>query len=292
MLNFASYSDKIRYEIELYLEQCLSPCNCCPPLLMEAMRYSVLEGGKRVRASLAIHICRMFQGKDGNIFPAATAIEMIHGYSLVHDDLPAMDNDDYRRGKFSTHKKFGEAMGILTGDALLTHAFWLIAAKTEDRDLVAPIVEALGWAAGIGGMVSGQVADLLGERDIPNAELVAFIHTHKTAALIRSACQIGAIAAKATPELQQKIVVYGQNIGLAFQIVDDILDVTGKKERLGKTAGKDAAQGKITYPRVFGLEKAEEQAKKLIDDACQAVSNIPDSEYLVWLAQFIVSRDR
>jgi geranylgeranyl diphosphate synthase type II len=290
MLELKTYLERCCAEINSYLEKCLPAFRACHPALLEAMQYSVLGGGKRLRAILAITVSRMFHGQDGNIFPAAAALEMIHAYSLVHDDLPAMDNDDYRRGKLSTHKKFGEALAILAGDALLTHAFWVIAAHTEDKKLVAPMIEILGWGAGIGGMVSGQVADILGEYEIPTPALLDFIHTHKTGALIEASCQVGAIAAGISLEHMRIIREYGCKIGLAFQIIDDILDITGKKEKIGKTVGKDTEQNKITYPRIFGLAKAEEKASCLIEEACQAIASIANNEHLTALARFVHER--
>lgn len=291
MQEFKKYLDRCCAEINEYLEKCLPAKSTSHPLLMQAMQYSVLGGGKRLRAVLAITVSRMLHGKDGNVLPVAAALEMVHAYSLVHDDLPAMDNDDYRRGKLSTHKKFGEAIGILAGDALLTHAFWVIAAQTEDKNLVAPLVETLGWGAGIGGMVSGQVADILGDRQIPSAAQLHYIHTRKTGALIAAACELGAICAHASLADVRAVSEYGNKIGLAFQIIDDILDVTGKKEKIGKTAGKDAEQNKITYPRIFGLAKAEEKASQLIEEACHELAPIAGNEMLVALARFVHDRE-
>lgn len=290
-LNFKSYLETVRNEVNIYLAQCLEEKSQCPPVLQDAMKYSLLGKGKRLRAILAITVSRALHGEDQNVFPMAAALEMIHAYSLVHDDLPAIDNDDYRRGELSTHKKFGEAMGILTGDALLTHAFWVVAAHTLDKNLVAPLVETLAWAAGIGGMVSGQVVDILSTNTEPNAELVEFIHRNKTGALLMASCKSGAIAAKASSQRIQKIEDYGTKLGLAFQIVDDILDITSNTETLGKTAGKDVAQGKMTYPLVWGLDKARAEAKKLLDQACQSVRDIPDNAHLLALARMVLERE-
>ncbi|NUM34350.1 MAG: polyprenyl synthetase family protein [Candidatus Brocadiae bacterium] len=300
MSNIIEYLEKLKEETDNYLKEILSH-EITPILLGEAVRYAMFGGGKRIRAILAITICRLLQGKDENIFPFAGAIECIHCYSLVHDDLPAMDNDDYRRGRLSTHKKFGEAMGILTGDALLTHAFWILAAKTKAKDVVAPLVENLAWLAGIGGMVAGQSADILQERKAPwedllgkeksTQDLLAYIHNNKTAALICCACKAGAIAAYAKPEEILKVAEYGIKIGLAFQIEDDILDVTGSQEKMGKKVGKDQASGKLTYPMVYGLEKAKEKAETLVKEAYQAISFIPDNVILQDIANFIVHRD-
>ena len=171
MIAVKQFLENGKKEIEAYLETLfLSPI--VPPLLGEAMKYSIMNGGKRVRAILTISAGRMFQGRDENLFPMAAALEFIHAYSLVHDDLPALDNDDFRRGMLSTHKKYGEAMGILTGDALLTYAFWIIASQSKDKDIVSPLVEALSYAAGIGGMVIGQVGDIMAERHSSAEEIL------------------------------------------------------------------------------------------------------------------------
>lgn len=294
------YLKKIQGEVESYLEQCIN--NKLQPFkIIDAVKYSLLGGGKRVRAILAITIGRILGGKDENIFPYAAALEFIHAYSLVHDDLPAMDDDDYRRGKLSTHKKYGESIGILAGDALATHAFWVIGAKTEDKEVVAPLVETLAYLSGLGGMVSGQVADILAEKDYSvdeilgegNSfkELLDFIHIHKTSALIAASCKGGAIAAKASQENIDKFELYGKKIGLAFQIMDDILDVTSTQEKLGKAVKKDQNLGKLTYPGIWGLEKSREKAKILVDESCELVSNIPNNKQLINLANFIVKRD-
>ncbi len=300
MSNILNYLQELKKETDDYLKLILSQ-EITPKLLGEAMRYAMFGGGKRIRAILAITICRILKGKDENIFPFAGAIEFIHCYSLIHDDLPAMDNDDYRRGRLSTHKKFGEAMGILTGDALLTHAFWLIASKTRDKEIVGSLIENLAWLSGIGGMVSGQVADILTEKKAPledvlgkeksPQEILNYIHNCKTAALICSACKAGAIAACANMEDIQKFAEYGSKIGLAFQIEDDILDVVGSQEKMGKKVGKDESLGKLTYPGVYGLEKAKEKAQELVKEAYQSISSIPDSTILQEIANFIIHRE-
>lgn len=299
MQDIGNYLKQTKEEIEKYLDP-FFPENGKPCPLGEAMRYSLLNGGKRIRAILAITIGRGLGGHDGNIFPYAGALEMIHAYSLVHDDLPAMDNDDYRRGQLTTHKKFGEAMGILTGDALLTHAFWFLAFQTKEANLVQPLTQILGWYSGMGGMVAGQVADVLAERNhtaeqilgkqsTPD-QLLQYIHENKTMALICAACHGGAIAAKANEKILQQIVSYGQKIGLAFQIVDDILDVVGDEKQMGKKVHKDQQLGKLTYPGIWGLEKSKEMADKLLQEACKTVSNLPVSGILSNIANFIVKR--
>lgn len=299
MQDIENYLKQTKQEIEKYLDP-FFPEHGSPQPLKEAMRYALLNGGKRVRAILTITIGRGLGGQDGNILPYAGALEMIHAYSLVHDDLPAMDNDDYRRGQLTTHKKFGEAMGILTGDALLTHAFWILSLQTKEASLVQPLTQILAWYAGMGGMVAGQVADVLAERQYTAeqilgpqttpAQLLQYIHENKTMALICAACHGGAIAAHSSEKVLQQIVTYGKKIGLAFQIVDDILDVVGDEKEMGKKVHKDQQLGKLTYPQIWGVEKSREMSDLLITEACQAVSNLPVAGILSDIAHFIVSR--
>ena len=301
MSNIAEYLHTYKNEIDAYLAKIFAR-EICPPQLAEALRYSTL-GGKRVRAIMTMTIGRSLGGDDANIFPMAAAVEMIHAYSLVHDDLPAMDNDDYRRGQPTTHKKFSEAMAILCGDALLTHAFWLIAAEVRDKEIVAPLVQTLGWGAGIGGMVAGQVADILNQQGTPESEIMAaqntsspaqlleFIHYHKTAALILAACQGGAIAAKASQKQLEQIGIYGKNTGMAFQIMDDILDVIGDKQKMGKAVQKDLEHGKVTYPGIWGVTESRQRATQSIVQACQAIHGLPGEQRMAELANFIITRD-
>ncbi len=299
MLDIEKYLKETKKEIEEYMSSFFPP-DMVPHPLGEAMRYALLNGGKRVRAILAITIGRGLQGQDSNILPFAAALEMIHAYSLVHDDLPAMDNDDYRRGQLTTHKKFGEAMGILTGDALLTHAFWVIAGRTQEPTIIPDLVRILALDAGIEGMVAGQVADVLAERQkkaneilkpqSTDAELLEYIHRNKTMALILAACEGGAVTALATKEVREQIAEYGRKIGLAFQIVDDVLDVEGTEQAMGKKVHKDSALGKLTYPGLWGLEKSKAIAAQLLAEACQIVAHLPCAEHLAALARFIVAR--
>ncbi len=289
-LELEHYLEKSRKEIEDFLISCLDQKNPYANPLLEAMRYSILGGGKRLRAILAITSCRSLQGEDSNVFPVAAALELIHGYSLIHDDLPALDNDDYRRGKLSTHKKYGEAMGILAGDGLLTHAFWITSAKTRDKEIVASLVETLSYLSGIGGMVVGQVADILNENKTPSVDLVDFIHKNKTGALIAASCKCGAIAAKTSDENIARLTSYGEKIGLAFQIMDDLLDVQGTNEGIGKRVKKDEEKGKVTYPAVWGVEKSEQIANQLVQEAQEQVSSFPNNQYLLALADYVYLR--
>ena len=234
-----------------------------PQTIHRAMRYSLFAGGKRVRPLLAIAAAETVSDAPAGIESAACALEMIHTYSLIHDDLPALDNDDYRRGKPTNHKVFGEAMAILAGDALLTLAFQVLAELDTVLERKTRLIGELATAAGtVGGMIGGQVADLEGEGKPPDAALLETIHRAKTGALLRASLRLGAIFAGASAEQYDALSCYGEHIGLAFQIVDDILDVEESTEALGKTAGKDIRQQKITFPSVYGLEKSREMAEQ------------------------------
>ena len=267
------------------------PSESAPPeSLHKAMRYSVFAGGKRLRPVLVAAGAEAVGGSLDAVMPAACAVEMIHTYSLIHDDLPAMDNDDFRRGVPTNHKVFGEAIAILAGDALLTLAFRLLgtsgAARADAQRLREVFIE-VADAAGSAGMVGGQVADIECEGRPADAAMVDYIHTHKTAALIRS----GAILAGATPKELKALGVAGDGLGLAFQIMDDILDITATSEELGKTAGKDQAQQKATYPAVHGIETSRRRAQALIADAHAALEPFgPRALPLRALGTFIIER--
>jgi geranylgeranyl diphosphate synthase, type II len=232
------------------------PCETVPPeVIHKAMRYSLFAGGKRIRPLLSIATAQAVADLPEGVENAACTLELIHTYSLIHDDLPALDNDDLRRGRPTCHKVFGEAMAILAGDALLTLAFEVLSSLPEiDGCRRAQLVKELASASGtVGGMIAGQVHDLEGERQQPTAQLLERIHRAKTGALLRASVRMGAIYAGADEERLQALSRYGEHIGLAFQIVDDLLDVEQSSEELGKTAGKDAQQHKITFPAVYGL---------------------------------------
>ncbi len=243
-------------------------------VLTDAMKYSLFAGGKRIRPILALAAHEACGGDPNDIFPQAAAIELIHTYSLIHDDLPAMDNDDLRRGKPTNHKLFGEAMAILAGDALLTEAFHMM---TINSPKISPIllVEAISdiaVSAGALGMVGGQALDILSENKVPDKEIVALIHINKTAALIKSSVRIGAILAGSTKDKLEALTRYGENLGIAFQIIDDILDIEGTTEELGKFAGSDKNKHKMTYPGAVGLDEAKKKAEDLISSAIDALS--------------------
>jgi len=243
----------------------------CPKQLSEAMGYSLMAGGKRVRPILALASYAAVGGRSDNILPVAAAIELIHTYSLIHDDLPAMDNDDFRRNKPTAHKVFGEATAILSGDALLTDAFHIISGAKADPGKLIRVIHELSRASGPEGMVGGQTADIMLESKKAKKKDIIYIHTHKTGALIRASVRIGAIMADSPVDKLSSLTKYAEKTGLAFQIIDDILDITGTKEELGKPTGSDDAKGKNTYPSTFGLKESEKIAEQLIKDSLKSL---------------------
>ena len=279
-----------RHEIDKALDRFLPPESQRPKKLHQAMRYSVFSGGKRLRPILALGTSELCGGNDEEILPPACAIELVHTYSLIHDDLPALDDDDFRRGKPSSHKAFGEATAILTGDALLTLAFEIISRETPG-DLAGPLTVELARAAGSEGMIAGQAMDVEpeGERD---PDLVRYIHRHKTGSLIAASVRMGAIAARAPKKSLEKLSSYGENLGLAFQITDDLLDVEGKAGKLGKPVRQDQEAGKLTYPSVLGLERSRAEAENLIVKAVAELSHFgEEAEFLEALARSILKRE-
>jgi geranylgeranyl diphosphate synthase type II len=261
-----AFLEECREFVDARLDEFLPTASTPPGKLHEAMRYSVLGGGKRLRPALVIAATQAVGGSRDDAAPAACAVEMIHTYSLIHDDLPAMDDDDLRRGRPTCHKVYGEALAILAGDGLLTYAFEVLT-STKHTESVPGIVRAISRGVGTQGMVGGQVLDIEGEGKPATLASVRAIHAWKTAALITACCEAGALAGGATQTEYEHLSAYGRNIGLAFQIVDDILDITSSSEALGKTPGKDARVGKATYPAVMGLEKATEEADRLARQA-------------------------
>ena len=262
--------------------------------LVEAMRYSMLGGGKRVRPTLCMEVADVFGAEPGLVLPSAAAIELIHTYSLVHDDLPAMDDDEYRRGRPTTHRKYGEAMAILTGDAFFGEALTLITVHQEGScEQVLEVVRELARSTGVNGMVGGQVIDMdqtgVGEEADP--ETLHMIHAYKTGALIKSSARIGATLAGTTEDEQVSITEYATELGLCFQIVDDLLNATSTREALGKSAGSDAEQGKATFVGVYGLSGAEEEANKAAEKALSALSTVDgDTSGLQELVLFVRHR--
>jgi len=281
-----AYLAERRRAVDAALERTLPAKDASPATVHEAMRYSVLAGGKRLRPILVIAGGEAVGGSMDAVMPTACAFELIHTYSLIHDDLPAMDDDDYRRGRLTNHKVFGEAIAILAGDALVTLAFALLA-ENASLDVVTEVAQ----AAGTFGMIGGQVVDIQSEGKSVDADTLEYIHSHKTAALIRAALRSGAILAGASPAALKAIGEAGSCLGLAFQIVDDILDVEGSLAELGKTAGSDRRKKKATYPEHFGLEASRLKAKSLIEDAKATLAPLgPRAEPIRALADFIFQR--
>jgi geranylgeranyl diphosphate synthase type II len=266
-----------------------------PETVYEAMRYSLLAGGKRLRPILCLATGELLGGTEPMAMPTACALEMIHTMSLIHDDLPAMDNDDYRRGQLTNHKVYGEDVAILAGDALLTYAFEYVATQTRDvpAERILRVIADLGKAVGAKGLVGGQIVDLASEgaTDV-SLETLNYIHTHKTGALLRVSVTSGAVLAGADEAQVETLSQYANNIGLAFQIIDDILDITATSEELGKSAGKDLAAQKVTYPSIWGLEESKQQAQTLVATAKAGVLDSfgTAAQPLVALADFIVDR--
>ncbi|BDV43340.1 farnesyl-diphosphate synthase [Geotalea uraniireducens] len=279
------------------LEKLLPGENDLPSSIHRAMRYSVFAGGKRVRPVLMLAACEAVGGVLEDALPAACAMEMIHTYSLIHDDLPAMDDDDFRRGRPTNHKVFGEAIAILAGDALLTEAFIALGAPEYvarvGAERLVPATREIAFCAGSRGMVGGQVVDMEseGKSDIDLAT-VQYIHTHKTGALIKASVKSGAILGGADDAALAAMTKFGETIGLAFQIADDILDIEGTTEQIGKDAGSDQARGKATYPAVMGLAESKRRARELVEIALDALSAFgEEAEPLREIARYIVARE-
>lgn len=292
LFDLSAYLQARQAQVEAALDGAISVTY--PEKIYEAMRYSLLAGGKRLRPILCLATCEMAGGTLEMVMPTACALEMIHTMTLIHDDLPAMDNDDYRRGRLTNHKVYGENIAILAGDGLLAYAFEYIAAHTQNvpAERVLRVVAHLGRAVGAAGLVGGQVVDLEseGKSDV-SVETLHFIHTHKTAVLLESCVVCGGILAGLAASDLQRLSCYARNIGLAFQIVDDILDITATQEELGKTAGKDLQAQKVTYPSLWGLEESRRQAQQLINAAKEELAPFGEgAKPLQAIADFIISR--
>lgn len=279
--------------IETTLDRLVPPEAEHPQTIHKAMRYSLFAGGKRIRPILCIAAANAVSDSAAGVESAACTLELIHTYSLIHDDLPALDNDDLRRGRPTCHKVFGDAMAILAGDALLTLAFQVLSQLRADAERRVRLAEELSVAAGtIGGMIGGQVSDLEGEGKMPTVHLLNEIHRAKTGALLRASLRMGGIYVGADQTEMSALSEYGQHIGLAFQIVDDVLDVEQPSEKLGKTAGKDAAQRKVTFPSVYGLHVSREMAEQERLQAHLALRQFDDrADRLRELADLIVRRN-
>jgi geranylgeranyl diphosphate synthase type II len=266
-----------------------------PPVIFKAIRYSLFAGGKRIRPILCLAAAEAVGGNIESILPVACALELIHTYSLIHDDLPAMDDDDYRRGRLTSHKVFGENMAILAGDALLTEAFHLMSdrslmEKMAPEKLISVIHDVAG-AAGCFGMVGGQVVDVQSEGEAVDTEVLNFIHTRKTGAMIAAAVKVGAVLANAGEVELNALASYGRHIGLAFQIADDILNVEGDQKLMGKGMGSDTKRGKVTYPALVGMDASRKKSGELVEGALSAIMNFDHrAEPLRMIAAYIIER--
>ena len=290
--DLAAYLTERQPRVEAALDEALRPAY--PDTIYASMRYSLLAGGKRLRPILCLASCEAVGGHPDLAMPTACALEMIHTMSLIHDDLPAMDNDDYRRGKLTNHKVYGDDIAILAGDGLLAYAFEYMATQTQgvSADRVLKAIAHLARAVGANGLVGGQVVDLEseGKSDI-SIDTLIYIHNHKTGALFKSSVVCGAILAGATAVEIEKLSKFAQNIGLAFQIIDDILDITATQAELGKTAGKDLTAQKATYPKLWGLAESRRQADKLVAEAKTILAEFGDrARPLQALADYITDR--
>lgn len=286
-------SEKCR-AIDAALEAYLPPEDRFPEVVFRAVRYSVLDGGKRLRPILTLAACNAVGGDEGVAMPTACAIEMVHAFSLIHDDLPALDNDDLRRGKPTNHKVFGEAMAILAGDLLLAYAFQLIPEHTEGVpcDVLLAVVQKVASSTGAGGMIVGQVVDMISEGKEITPETLQFIHMNKTGALLEASVVCGGMLGGGNPEQMEALKTYGRSIGLAFQIADDILDIEGDEAKLGKPVGSDIERRKSTYPSIYGLEKSKDMARQAVGDAINALRVFgSEADPLRALARFIVERE-
>ncbi|PYL70220.1 MAG: farnesyl-diphosphate synthase [Verrucomicrobia bacterium] len=293
-VNIKTYLASRQKLIERALDRYLPKANTKPATLHRAMRYSLFAGGKRLRPILCLAAAEACRGNVSNVLPLACALECIHTYSLVHDDLPSMDNDDFRRGRPTCHKVFGDGIAVLAGDALLTIAFEIVSrTKPAPRYDISVLLREIAVAAGSQRLIAGQVADLEAEGKNVKRDQLQFIHENKTAAILKSSVRLGAMSANADARKLSAITRFGQRLGLAFQIIDDILDVTQTSEILGKSAGKDVAAKKATYPAVIGLEKSRAEARQLTRQAHSALSvfSSHDAEPLHALANYLLERE-
>ena len=293
-MDIATYLEKKSGVVDSFLKAYFEkPLDSVPGLLAESMSYSLLAGGKRIRPILAMASYEACGGDAGDILECASAIEVIHTYSLIHDDLPAMDNDDLRRGRLTNHKVYGEALAILTGDGLLTEAFLMILNAREkfSSESVLDAIRELAVASGIRGMVGGQVQDVLSEDSEPESETLQYIHEHKTGALIKASVRLGGLLYGASDETMKAFGDYGWNLGLAFQIVDDILDVKGDEALMGKPVGSDEEKNKMTYPALYGIDLSRQKAEELVEKALVVIEPLPEkAQPLREIAKYIIER--
>ncbi len=292
-MNLKPYLKSRQQLIDRALDRYLPKENAKPPTIHKAMRYSLFAGGKRLRPVLCLAAAEACGGKIDGALPLACALECIHTYSLVHDDLPSMDNDDLRRGRPTCHKVFGDGIAVLAGDALLTIAFEIVSrAKSAPRYNMSVLLREVAVAAGSRKLIAGQVADLEAEGKQTSRAQLQYIHENKTAAILTTTVRLGAMSANANPKQLAAITKFGRALGLAFQVIDDILDVTQTSEKLGKSAGKDVAAQKATYPAVIGLEESRSEAKRLTRQAHDALSIFgPRAESLHALANYLLERE-
>ena len=291
-INLESYLETQKAKVDGWLDNLLQQRDGVPSRLWEAMRFSILPGGKRFRPVLLLAVLDLFGGSDEDGEIPACAVEMIHTFSLIHDDLPCMDADDVRRGKPTVHRQYDEATAVLAGDALLTEAFLILSGfKPETPELASAMIWELAYAAGVDGMIGGQLKDIESEGKKPTGELLQYIHAHKTAALISACAKLGAMAAGTGKNDIENMSRFGFDLGLAFQIVDDVLDVVGDDEALGKRARKDLERGKVTYPAMYGTEKSMEKARDLVRGALEHLEPYEGkADILRKISKFVVSR--
>ena len=294
-MSLSAYLEAKKKITDEALERYLPSEDNYPPLIFKAVRYSVFAGGKRLRPILCMASAEAVGGNVESILPVACALELIHTYSLIHDDLPALDDDDYRRGRLTSHKVFGEDIAILAGDALLTEAFCLMSERTLMENILPKnllsVIHDVAVAAGYFGMVGGQVVDVQSEGKEVEGEVLNYIHTRKTGAMITVAVKTGALLSDAGEVELNALISYGRHVGLAFQIADDILNVEGDKVLLGKGTGSDAKRGKVTYPALMGLDASRAKAAELVESALMAIKNFDHrAEPLRMIARYIVER--
>ncbi|MDA8421758.1 MAG: polyprenyl synthetase family protein [Nitrospiraceae bacterium] len=294
-MDIKAYLTKKKELVDKALEKLVPPAKLFPISVHEAMRYSLFAGGKRVRPVLAIAAAEALGARTADLLPVAGSLELIHTYSLIHDDLPAMDNDDLRRGRPTCHKVYGEAVAILAGDGLLNMAFEVLSdprrLKAVPAGRLVAIIKEISTASGVFGMVGGQVVDMESEGKDVDFPTLEYIHTHKTGALIRASVRTGALYAKAGKRQFIALSRYGELVGLAFQITDDILDITGTQEMIGKDVGSDIKKGKKTFPSFYGLEESRTRAHEVVDKAVQSLREFDrKADPLRELAKYIVNR--
>jgi geranylgeranyl diphosphate synthase type II len=294
-MDITSYLSKKKDSVDKTLEKLVPPAKLFPSSIHEAMRYSLFAGGKRVRPILAIAAAEALGAKTADLLPLAGTLELIHTYSLIHDDLPAMDNDDFRRGRPTCHKVYGEAIAILAGDGLLNMAFEVLSdprrLKSVPANRLIAIIREISTASGVSGMVGGQVVDMESEGKDIDFPTLEYIHTHKTGTLIRASVRVGALYARAGKRHFTALTHYGEMVGLAFQIADDILDITGKQEEIGKDVGSDIKKGKKTFPSFYGLEESRRRAVEVVDKAVTALKDFDrKADPLRELAKYIITR--